>query len=79
MREQSLLETMPDAEDLPAERPVLATVLTALVGAAGYVVPTVLFGRSVEPLPTLAFAVGFTALYMGSIVVTRRVPALRDL
>lgn len=70
---------MRDADDLPAEYPLLATVLTALVGAAGYVVPTALFGRPVEPLPTLAFAVGFTALYMGSIAVTRRVPELRDL
>jgi zinc transporter ZupT len=70
---------MRDADEFPTKRPLLATALTALVGAAGYVVPTALFGRAVEPLPTVAFAVGFTALYMGSIAVTRRVPELRDL
>lgn len=70
---------MTDADDLPADRPVLATVLTAVVGAAGYAIPTAVFGRSVEPLPTAAFAVVFAALYMGSIAVTRRVPELQDL
>jgi zinc transporter ZupT len=69
---------MTDADEFPVEHPLLATALTALVGAAGYVVPTVLFGRAVDPLPTAAFAVGFTALYMGSVAVSRRVPELRD-
>jgi hypothetical protein len=68
---------MPDADDLPAERPVLATAVTAVVGAAGYAVPTALFDRAVEPVPTVAFAVGFTALYMGAIVVARRVSERR--
>jgi len=61
-----------------ADRPVLATAVTAAIGVAGYAVPTALFGRAVEPVPTVAFAVGFTALYPGSVVVSRRVPGLRD-
>jgi hypothetical protein len=67
---------MTDADDLPAEHPVLATALIAVVGVVGYAVPTALFGRPVDPLPTAAFAGGFTALYWGLIALDRYVPAL---
>lgn len=67
---------MTDADDLPSEYPLGATVLTAIVGAVGYAVPTALFGRPVEPLPTLVFAIGFAVLYMGLARFEDRIPDL---
>jgi hypothetical protein len=63
---------MTDAEQFPADHPLVATGLVAAVGAVGYAVSTALFGRAVEPVPVLAFAVAFTACYMGAAVVARR-------
>jgi hypothetical protein len=70
---------MTDADDLPTEHPILATTLTAAVGAIGYVLPTAVFGRPIEPAPTLAFAAGFAVLYMGLAALQRRYPELQDL
>jgi organic hydroperoxide reductase OsmC/OhrA len=61
-----------DAEAFPTEYPLAATAITAAVGAVGYAVPTALFGRAVEPVPVLAFAVAFAACYMGAVYVARR-------
>jgi len=63
---------MTDAEQFPTDHPLVATGLVAAVGAVGYAVPTALFGRSVEPVPVLAFVVAFTACYMSAVVVSRR-------
>jgi hypothetical protein len=67
---------MTDAENLPSDHPVLALGLTAAVGAVGYVLPTAVFGRPVEPLPTVLFAVAFAVLYMGAVFLEDRIPDL---
>jgi len=67
---------MTDADDLPAEHPLLATALIALTGAVGYAVPTAVFGRPIDRVPTAGFAVGFTVLYWGLLVLDRYVPEL---
>lgn len=67
---------MTDADELLTDYPLLAVVLTVLVGAVGYVLPTALFGRPVEAVPTAVFAVGFTVLYLGLARFEDRIPDL---
>ena len=67
---------MVNADDVLEAYPALGAALVAALGAIGYVVPTVVFGRPVEPLPTIAFAVGFALVYLGGKLLRRRFPEL---
>jgi uncharacterized membrane protein YcaP (DUF421 family) len=67
------------SDEITTEYPVAATVVVALVGVVGYVVPTAIFGNPIEPLPTAIFAVAFAVVYVGISVLQQRFPELQDI
>lgn len=55
---------MDDAETLVRQRPVLAAVVSVLVGALAYASISRLMRGTIDPLEVVLFAVGFAAVYL---------------